>query len=73
MQFYMLPPIINQESTDLISEVHMEDVPLRFIFMGQVKTYFTFSFSFSRLRLVLICSWLELELELERLELEARS
>ena len=40
--------VANQESTDLISEVHMEDVPLRFIFMGQVKTYFTFG------RLVLI-------------------
>ena len=26
--------VANQESTDLISEVHMEDVPLRFIFMG---------------------------------------
>ena len=33
----------NQERTDLINEAHMEDVPLRFIFMGQdVQSYFTF-------------------------------
>ena len=33
----------NQESTDLMNEAHMEDVPLRF--MGQDIRYFIFIFS----------------------------